>query len=142
MSFPPLLNGPIPPYNNPAIQAGYYLPRQFFISAISLGQTTTITTTVNHDYVLGQLCRLIIPPAFGTIQLNLKIGYVILLPALNQVVLNIVSQGFSAFVEASTRTQKAQIIAVGDINSGDINANGPKQLGTFIPGSFIDISPN
>lgn len=35
----------------------------------------------------------------------------------------------------------AQILAIGDINSGVSNANGNLLTGTFIPGSFINISP-
>ncbi len=35
----------------------------------------------------------------------------------------------------------SQILAIGNINSGNINASGNVNLGTFIPGSFINISP-
>jgi hypothetical protein len=105
-----------------------------------LGQTTTVTTTVNHNYVIGQLVRLIVPFRFGTRQLNEQEGYVITIPAPNQVVLNISSVGFDPFVPSNATTQP-QIMAVGDINSGVQNATGRTNTGTFIPGSFINISP-
>lgn len=139
--IPPLITGPIPPYNNPPIQPQYYLPKQFFISAITLGQNTTITTTINHDYVIGQLCRLIVPNGYGTRELNEQLGYVISIPMSNQVVLNIDSINFSSFINASL-LKKAQILAVGDINSGNVNTNAPYSEKTFIPGSFINISPS
>lgn len=141
-----VISFPIPPYSNVPINAQYYQPSQFFISAIALGPTTTITTTVNHNYVLGQLCRLIIPPSFGTRQLNEQQGYVITIPAANQVVLAINSGGYDTF-KSSSATTKPQILATGDINSGYQSTtgvsiptiNGNTQIN--IPGSFINISP-
>ena len=85
--------GPVPPYTNPPIQPENYQPRRFVISNITLGQTTLVTTLINHDYVVGQLCRLIIPPSYGCSQLNETSGYVISIPASDQVVLDIYSQG-------------------------------------------------
>lgn len=143
MSHPPLLNGPIPPYNNPSIMPQYYKPRQFYISNILLGITTTITTIKNMDYVEGQLVRLIIPISSGCRELNEQLGYVISLPSANQVVLNINSSNASAF-KATTLPQQPQILAVGDINTGIINNNGrylPTGFIPGIPGSFKDISP-
>ena len=131
--------GPIALYNNFPINADYYQPSQFFISAITLGVNTTVTTTVNHNYVIGQLCRLIIPPQNGCRQLNEEEGYVVSIPSLNQVVLTIISLGFDAF-KTSTAPTQPQILAIGDVNSGRINNNGPI-VKTDIPGSFINISP-
>jgi hypothetical protein len=131
---------PISPYQNVPIEPQYYLPSQFFISAITLGTTTTVTTTVNHNYVIGQQCRLLIPNGFGSRQLNEKTGFVTSIPAANQVVLTLNSQGVDPFINATLNT-KAQIVAMGDINTGAQNANGPLYMSTFIPGSFIDISP-
>ena len=138
---PPLIFGPIAPENNPKINPQYYLPSVFDISAINLGQFTTITTSVNHNYVVGQLVKLLIPPSYGSFQLNGMLGYVNSIPAPNQVVTSINSTLSNAFVIGPTTTP-AQIIAVGDINSGPINAQGRVNNGTFIPGSFLDISPN
>lgn len=131
--------GPVPPYTNPPIEPQYYQPRVYFISNITLGQITLVTTTINHDYVIGQLCRLIIPPAYGCRELNEVTGYVISIPASDQVVLDIYSQGGNPFVSASTSNQP-QILPVGDINSGVQNTNGRINQITYIPGSFINIS--
>lgn len=77
--------GPIAPQSNPPINPQYYQPRNYFISAISFGQTTTITTTQNTDYVIGQLVRLIISQACGSRQLNEKQGYVLSFPSPDQI---------------------------------------------------------
>lgn len=136
----PVISFPIPAYQNLPIEAQYYKPSRFVISAITLGQTTIVTTTIDMNYVIGQLVRFIIPPSFGTRQLNEQEGYVIAIPASNQVEVDISSAFMDNFISSSATTQ-AQILAIGDVNSGVTNSNGRTQNGTFIPGSFINISP-
>lgn len=138
---PPLMYGPIAPENNPPINPQYYQPRVYDISAISIGSTTTVTTTVDHDYVVGQLVRLLIPMIYGSFQLNEKLANVISVPSSTQVVLNLDSSLSNAFVANPTSgTTQPQIVALGDVNSGQINT-GRSGNPTYIPGSFIDISP-
>src|ERR1700691_3913599 len=140
MSF---IIGPVPPESNPPINPQYYAPNWFNISAIGLGQTTTVTTTVNHNYVIGQLVRLIIPQMYGCRQLNEQTGYVLSIPAANQVVLSIYSQNFDVVTANPTsNTTQPQILAIGDINNGTSNSSGRSNTGTSIPGSFINISPS
>jgi len=129
---------PVPLYQNSPIQAGFYKPNFFFISAITLGYQTVVTTTVDHNYVVGQLVRLLIPNGFGSRQLNEVPGYVISIPATNQVTLDIVSSNADPFINANLNT-KAQIVAVGDVNAGNLNSNGTT-LSLSVPGSFINIS--
>lgn len=140
MTFPYPYTGPIALYNNLPINADFYEPSKFFISAITLGETTTVTTTEDHNYVIGQLCRLLIPSANGTYQLNQQTGYVISIPASNSVVLKINSVGYDSFVTSSQPTQP-QIVAIGDVNSGLTNSLLNTNTATNIPGSFINISP-
>jgi hypothetical protein len=93
------------------------------------------------DYVVGQQVRLIVPSSFGSRQLNESQAYVISIPQPNQVELTLnSSQGVDAYI-ASSATTTAQILAIGDINSGIINNTGIINFNTSIPGSFINISP-
>lgn len=131
---------PVPAYNNPPIEPQFFQPSQFFISSITNGLTTLVTTTVDHNYVIGQLCRLIIPRANMTYQLNESLGYVIGIPAANQVTLAINSFGFDTFV-TTTQPNQPQILAIGDINSGNISTSGNVSVSTLIPGSYQNISP-
>lgn len=141
MAFPYPYVGPIAFGNNFPIRADYYVPRMYFIEDIVLGQTTTVTTTDNHDYVIAQQCRLIIPQENGCRQLNERQGTVIEIPSPNQVVLNIdSSQNIDQFQTSSSPTQP-QILAIGDYNEGAINSQGRINNITFIPGSFINVSP-
>jgi len=134
-----VISYPVPAYANVPIESQFYIPSRFVISDISLGITTTVTTTVDHDYVIGQQVRLIIPPSYGTRQLNERTAYVLSIPTTTQVLLALNSQFMDPFISSSATT-KAQILAIGDVNQGQINAN-PNTETTFIPGSFINISP-
>jgi hypothetical protein len=146
--FMGFLSGPTPPQSNPAIAPQDYQPSRFVISAITPGATTTVTmtpsttggTTVNPNYVIGQLVRFNIPKSYGIQQINEQTGYVLSIPSSTQVVVNINSSFYDAFISSPTDTsQDPQIVAVGDINQGYINSS-PSSLGTYVPGSFIDIS--
>lgn len=216
LEYMTVISQPTPAYSNPAITPQYYNPSRFVISAITTGTTTTITTSTAHNYVIGQLVRLLIPYAYGTTQLNERQGYVLSIPSTTQVLLDIDSRfstafiaspytatitgatnaspcvltcsssftgglltiagvagltqlnrsnlriikinattitldfntfPFSAYTSGGTATLQSpitaypQIMAIGDINSGTINASGRTNQGTYIPGSFIDVSP-
>lgn len=93
------------------------------------------------NYVIGQLIRLVIPIPFGCRQLNEAEGYVISMPASNQVTINIDSSRNVDPFKSSTAATQPQIMAIGDINNGQVNANGRSPTSTLIPGSFENISP-
>lgn len=211
------ISGPIALYANVPIHAEYYQPSRFVISAISLGSTTTITTSTDHNYVVGQYVRLLIPVLYGAQQLNKISALVISIPSSTQVVLdidslsansfianpltaiitgatqanpcvltannsflrgnlvsmanvggmtqlngptfnitavspttitlNINSIDFTAYTSGGTVSlitsdkTSPQIIAIGDGNSGQINSSGSMLVTTYVPGSFINISP-
>lgn len=137
-----VISYPIPAYQNVPIQANYYLPSRFVIEDITLGVTTFVTTSENVNYTLNQQVRLLIPLLYGSYQLNGFTGYVISIPQPNQVELSIDSSiNVDAFINSNDTTEKAQVVAIGDIGNGAINAQGRMDNGTYIPGSFINISP-
>lgn len=134
-----VISYPIPLYSNVPIQPQFYRPSRFVISGVVLGNSTTVTTSVNHNYVIGQHVRLLIPVGYGCTQLNDKDGYVDSIPAPNQVVVTINSLQANAFINASLK-QQPQILAIGDVNTGSTNDHGPYRIKSYIPGSFINIS--
>ncbi len=136
----PVISYPIPAYSNVPINAEFYQPNQFFISTIANGTTTTVTTTANQNFVVGQLVRFIIPPSFGIRQLNEQQGYVIQINSSTQFVVQIDSSMMDTFKTSSATTQP-QVIPIGDIANGQLNSSGRSNTGTYIPGSFINISP-
>lgn len=135
--------GPIAPENNPVIMPQYYNPSRFVISGITLGSTTTITTSVPHNYVIGQLVRVNVPHAYGSYQLNEMLGYVTSIPSSDQVVTTINSILSNPFIPSPAYGPTLpEILAVGDINFGTISSQGRSNVGTAIPGSFINVSPS
>ena len=143
MSINSIIPGPVPPYSNPSIEPQNFEPSRFEISAVALGASTTITTSVAHNYVIGQLVRLLIPEAYGSYQLNKLSGYVISTPASNQVTIDLNSSlNVNAFIASPTYgPTPPQIVAIGDINSGIQSSTGLSVPVTTIPGSFRNISP-
>jgi hypothetical protein len=142
MAFPPDM-GPRAPYRNLPPVPQYFSPSVFFITAITNGIQTTITTATTHNYVLGQQITCLIPPTYKEIQLNRMQGFVTSIPSSTQVIVNIDSINFDIFNPSPAYgPTKPQIIAVGDINTGiSANSDGNKNNGTTIPGSFINTSP-
>jgi hypothetical protein len=116
-----------------------YLPGQNVISAITTGTTTTVTTTDNHNYVVGQEIAFRIPSVWGTTQLNSLpnnsipgspiYGYVTSITSNTIFVCSINSTGFTAFNSNPTVAQvigltPPQVVAVGDVNSGGVAYSG------------------
>lgn len=134
-----VISYPIPAYSNVPIAPQNYQPSRFVISTITRGLNTTVTTTTDLNYVIGQLVRFIIPPSFGITQLNEQQGYVISVPSSTQVIVDIDSRFMNGYISSSATT-KAQILAIGSINDGRVNSSGRTNNGTFILGSFINIS--
>lgn len=120
-----------------------YAPGVNVISAITLGTTTTIDTTDAHNFVVGQEVAFRIPTAWGTQQLNSLpnqtipgspiYGYVIAVTDYNTVVVNIDSSAYTAFDSNQPFTSFvgqsfAQIVAVGDVNTGGVQISAGSAL--------------
>lgn len=120
-----------------------YFPGTSFISAITVGTTTTIDTTDAHNFVVGQEVAFRIPSDWGTIELNSLpntlvpgspvYGYVISVTDYNTVVVNIDSSAFTAFnsnqsVSNVPGLSYPQIVAVGDVNSGGVQISSGSAL--------------
>lgn len=132
--------GPKAPYRNPPIHPEYYSPRRFQIEDITLGMTTQVETSDPYDYVVGQVIRLHIPSFFGTYELNDRQANVIALVDDVNFIIDIDSRAYTAFISSPPYSNTpAQVCAIGDVNSGQINTS-PTNQNLSIPGSFINIS--
>lgn len=120
-----------------------YFPGTTYISAITLGTTTTIDTTDAHNFVVGQQVAFRIPSQWGTTQLNSLpniiipgsplYGYVIAVTDYNTVVVNIDSTAYTAFNSNQTVASVPglsfpQIVAVGDVNTGGVQISAGSVL--------------
>lgn len=139
---PSLMFGPLAPEANPPINPQFYQPSVFNISAITNGMTTLVTTTVNHNYVIGQLVRLLISEVYNALQFNEQEAYVISIPNPNQVTLLLDSAKYNTFVaDPTSGTTQPQIVAVGEINTG-VNNTGRTEMGhSFQDHSLTSVLP-
>lgn len=131
-----------------------YIPFRSAITAIVLGATTTITTSVNHRFVVGQEVLIQIPTvtttAWGTTQLDTEVfntanvipqqAYVTEVPTDNSLIINVNSSGFTAFAyptsaEAALGMTFPAVYAIGDQNFG-LTGPAPFIPPITIPGAF------
>lgn len=83
----------------------------------------------------------------GMLELNGQ-TFLIIQANATTVTIDVDASGYAAYTSGGTATllnyltTQPQIIAIGDINSGQVNANGRRNQKTYIPGSFINVSPN
>jgi hypothetical protein len=117
-----------------------YEPGTNYISAISLsGTNVVVTTTNNHNFVVGQEIAFRIPSAYGSTQLNALPNnttpgspvyyYVTSLGSNTQFTCTALSAGVTAFnsnqtVASVPGLQLPQVLAVGDVNSGGVAYSG------------------
>jgi len=126
-----------------------YIPEGSAIIAVSTGTTTTVTTAINHSFVVGQEVFFSISAPWGMTQLD-SLGvltrtgipqqaYVTAVTA-NTITVNVNSVGFTAFAyptsAASTTVTPAQVISAGDQNTG-FSGYPPFTPPITIPGAYV-----
>jgi hypothetical protein len=104
------------------------VPNFFIISALTLGETTAVTTSVDHNFSVGQLVRFLIPNRYKTRGLNEKEAVVISIPSTTELVCNIQSMDFTPFVSSPyvasitniTQAVGATVTAANSFRIGDL----------------------
>ncbi len=138
-SYTNLSASPAGAYVRKVLYPFLYAPGVSFVSAITTGTTTTITTTAPHNLVAGQEIAFRIPSAWGTTELNSLpntlvpgspvYGYVTSVSSATVFVCNINSTSYTAFTTAVGITSvpgltPPQVVAVGDVNTGGVAYSG------------------
>jgi hypothetical protein len=133
-----------------------YLPGDNVVSAVTLGNTTTIQTTMYHNFEVGQEIAFRVPNQWGTTQLNslpnLVIpgspiyGYVVSITDNWTFVCNINSSAYTAFTTNIAVLNVpgltfAQVVPVGDVNTGGLSIYTAGVNG-FLTTSPLYPSPN
>lgn len=142
-NYTALAASPTGAYMRKVLYPYLYFPGVSFISAITTGTTTTIDTTCAHNLVVGQEVAFRIPSIWGTTQLNSLpntttpgspiYGYVVSVTDYNTVVVNINSSSYTAFnsnqpFASYPGQQFAQMVAVGDVNTGGVQISSGSAL--------------
>lgn len=123
--------------------SGTYVPFACDISGVALGQTTMITTSVNHGFIVGNEVTFLIPRLWGVSQLNGLKGLVLAFTN-NTITVNIDSTMFDAFITPTVTLpvviDTPQVLPVGDQNTGYVLPGGsPPPL--QIPGTYRNTYP-
>jgi hypothetical protein len=122
--------------------SGTYIPFVCDISGVTTGQTTVITTAVDHGFVVGNQVQFYIPREWGITQLNKLKGYVLSLTD-DTIEVNIDSTQFNQFstptVILPNIVQTPQVIPIGDGNTGYqyVGCHPPLK----IPGTYRNTYP-
>lgn len=120
---------------NPPVEPQLYEPSNFTISNIQVsGQQTLVTTSTNHNYVVGQQVRFHIPIPYGMRQINEQAGYVTVVNSPTSFTVNIISTFYDSYISSPTYPGNTppQVSAIGDDNLYSI--------GTTIAGAFQQIT--
>lgn len=137
-----LSGSPVGAYVKRVLYPALYAPGVSFISALTLGSSTTVVTTAPHNLVVGSEVAFRIPALWGTTQLNSLpnvlvpgspvYGFVTSVTNSTTVVVNINSSAYTAFasnipVASVPGLSFPQMLAVGDVNTGGlaISAGSP-----------------
>lgn len=97
-----------------------FYPPYRFITAITQATSAVITLSVTHQYVVGEQIRVIVPSAFGMIEMNNLTGIITAInTTTNTITVNIDSSGFTAFAfptsaVAALGVSPALVVPVGE----------------------------
>ena len=130
--------------NQGLYNSGTYIPFTCDITAITpSSQTTIVTTSVDHGFIVGNQVQFLIPVQWGIQQMNGLKGYVLSFTP-DTITVNIDSTFFDSFVTPSVSLPVVidipQVIPIGDGNVGYITPNVSKPA-LQIPGTFRNTYP-
>ena len=104
-----------------AIANPTYQPAMRLVSDITIGNNPTITTTIDHEYLVGLIVRLYVPALFGMIQVDQVTGSITSVPTSSSFILSIDTSGFDTFVvpdpEPWYLNKYALVVPIGEDNS-------------------------
>lgn len=130
-----IITSPFPAEQNPPIRSDFYVPNFFTISSLTLGQTTSVTTSTAHNFTVGQLIRFKIPNRYRTRELNTQTGYVTSVPTTDSVVVDIDSSSFTTFVASP---YVSTITNITQSTPATVTASNSFRLGDLVTFSDVD----
>lgn len=102
-----------------AVQNPTYKPSMRVISAITNANPAAVTTTFDHGYISGTICRLIIPKGYGILEANELFGE-ITVTGTDTFTIDIDTSTFGTYTTPASfpdSYQYAQVVPIGEINS-------------------------
>ncbi len=96
-----------------------YKPAMRVIAGITNAPQCTVTTTVDHGYIVGTIVRLDVPPSGGMIQANQKTGTILQVPSTTTFVMDLNTTLFDVFSVPSVfppAYNDSQVVPIGEDN--------------------------
>jgi len=109
-----------------------FYPARRYITQITQAAQAVVTLSVTHQYQVGQLVRVVVPAAFGMVQMNNLQGTIVAVntsttgSGSNSITLDINSSAFSAFVfplSSAAPFTSAEIVPIGEDTGFALSAN-------------------
>ena len=140
------MSGDFTRYNLGLFNSGTYSPIICPISDITQDQFPIVTTTIDHSFVVGNQVQFSIPQAWGMYQLDGLKAYVITVPSPTEIVVNVDTTTFDAFITPTSPNiyvviEPAQVAGIGDFNTGTSSPGGVIANPNTIPGAYQNQPP-
>jgi len=107
-----------------------FYPTRRFITSITQATQAVVTLSVTHGYQVGQSVRMIVPAAFGMVEMNGLLGDIVAIntnvSSGNTITLDINSSGFTAFafpLSAAVPFTFAEVVPVGEDTALALSSN-------------------
>lgn len=125
--------------------SGTYSPANETITDVSLAANAVVTTFTDHSFVIGNQVQFLIPREWGIEQLNKLKGFVIDIPQLDQITVDIDTRSFNAFITPTPPEfvviDNPQVASIGDSNFGSSSPGGVVTLPHTVQGAYINQFP-
>ena len=109
-----------------------YKPAMRVIAGITQAPQATVTTTVNHGYIVGTIVRIDIVPTGGMEQINQQTGTILTVPSPTTFTININTTLYDAFTIPSSFPppyNDSQVVPIGEdasiLTAAVVNALNP-----------------
>ena len=107
-----------------------FYPTRRFITKITQATQAVVTLSVTHGYQVGQSVRMVVPAAFGMVEMNGLLGDIVAIntntSSGNTITLDINSSGFTAFafpLSAAVPFTFAEVVPVGEDTALALSSN-------------------
>jgi len=94
---------------NPTFQ-----PANRLVTAVTQADPASVTTSFDHDYIVGTTVRFNIPESYGMYQLNHLVGEILTIPTSDTFTVSIDTRDFDVFSVPGSPKQYAQVTPIGE----------------------------
>lgn len=91
-----------------------FQPAVRLVTDVTKAYHATVTTSFDHDYIVGQIVRFYIPTTWGMWQLNHLQGEILSVPTSDTFTVAIDTRDFDSFVVPGSPLQYAQVVPIGE----------------------------